>query len=323
MENLIVNDVITTSEILMESVNNNSKDLNPPGFANFNSADTKSNGSELQLVHPPKTLDQNLKECLEAYEEILRVKLNPKNQQEFMKRSLKIYDDVYLDVVTRSDVWPDSQCSNTKPSINLNNNTNGKSTSSRKGLNSAPQSTKLNDLGNNNANNGKDDIEIKKLTPRPPASPKKNREKKEKIDKEMKDIASDEDEYEDKKHKKRGPPKKEFNRSKRIKSDTAKKRILYDDVEDITCSPDSILCTIDLKDIINLKTFNNNLSSAEKDSLLKYLPHVDKLSKENVYNVFKNNVQFQSSIELYQDMLETGSFQDGKPIEKKRLNGSF
>jgi len=128
---------------------------------------------------------------------------------------------------------------------------------------------------------------------------------------------SDEDEYEDKKYKKRGPPKKEFKKSKRIKNDP--KKLLYDETEDITCSPDSILCTIDLKDIINLKTFNNCLTTEEKESLLKYLPHVDKISKESVYNVFKNNLQFQASMELYQDMLETGSFCDGKPIEKKEL----
>jgi len=72
------------------------------------------------LYNQKKVLEQNLKECLEAYEEILRVKLYPKNQQEFMKRSLKIFDDVYLDDVTRSDVWPDSKCNNEKSIINTN-----------------------------------------------------------------------------------------------------------------------------------------------------------------------------------------------------------
>jgi len=224
-------------------------------------------------------LEQNLTECLKAYEDILRFKLHAKNQQEFMKKSLKIFDDVYLNDETRCiDIYPKSE-------LNINGNSKKHKNKSKK-------------FEHNSSITITSDLHIKN----------------------EKDLSVIEESERKKNQKKRGSHSKKD--AKKIK-----KKVKHSDhidkteelIEDIIYSPDSVLCTIDLKDIVNLRTFNNCLTTQEKENLLKYLPHVDKLSKETVHNVFKNNLQFQSSMDLYLEMLESGSFCNGTPLEKKRF----
>lgn len=66
---------------------------------------------------------------------------------------------------------------------------------------------------------------------------------------------------------------------------------------------------------MNAKTWEF-LTPKEKDSLLKYLPPIDKQSKPSIKNMFYSD-SFRANFPLYQDLLKAGEFDQVIIVERK------
>ncbi|KAJ8754293.1 hypothetical protein K2173_002744 [Erythroxylum novogranatense] len=70
----------------------------------------------------------------------------------------------------------------------------------------------------------------------------------------------------------------------------------------------SILCNVDLNDILTFEEFSRNLSTEEQQQLLKYLPPVDTAKlPDSLKNMF-DSPQFKEDMDVYQQMLAEGVF---------------
>ncbi|RDX88593.1 GATA transcription factor 26 [Mucuna pruriens] len=71
---------------------------------------------------------------------------------------------------------------------------------------------------------------------------------------------------------------------------------------------DSLLCLIDLNDVVNYEEFMRNLTPEEQQQLLKYLPVVDTAKfPDSLKNMF-NSFQFKENLTYFQQLLAEGVF---------------
>lgn len=82
-------------------------------------------------------------------------------------------------------------------------------------------------------------------------------------------------------------------------------------------SPESMLTQVNLKDVVNWRTFNTFLSPGEKDELMKHLPGVDKFSPDSLRTMF-SSPQFISYMPIFQTMLEAGEFDTAADDDYRR-----
>jgi len=77
---------------------------------------------------------------------------------------------------------------------------------------------------------------------------------------------------------------------------------------DVSFGSDSLLAHVNMRDIVNLRTFNL-LTANEKDSLLPHLPDVDCENLSSIEDTFTSNA-FMANLPLFQEMLEAGEFEN-------------
>jgi len=87
----------------------------------------------------------------------------------------------------------------------------------------------------------------------------------------------------------------------------------------LVTSPDSLLVGLNMKDIINIKTFNL-LTPEEKDSLLEYLPPTDKDSLNSLENLLACST-FNLHLNDFQTSLEMGEFDPSNDDYRSYLRG--
>lgn len=89
------------------------------------------------------------------------------------------------------------------------------------------------------------------------------------------------------------------------------------DMEELLSGPNSALINLEMRDILNLKTFVTELEPAERAFLYELLPAIDTRDESSIMSLFGGNMQLRSTYHHYQRLLSSGAY-DPATISRAR-----